>query len=306
MKYARNMAAFVKSVSEGSFTAAALALGVSPAAISKSVHTLERELGIRLLNRSTRRLALTEEGGVFYGHCRSAMLELENAVNAVAEVRREPTGVLRVTSAVLFGRHHVLPLLGEFAARYPRVTLDIVLEDRFVDLIPEGYDVSIRSDVSPVSGQVARRITAVQAIVCGSPAYFRRHRLPRTPEELDEHNCIRFRSVGTRRVLEWEFQRNRSIYSRKVDGTLVLSDPEGICSAVVDGRGLGQLPGFLAAPLIKKGKLRPVLLDHLSQSRTIYASRSAGKYVAPRIRAFVDFVVEKLADNPNLRYELRA
>src|SRR5579862_9244431 len=205
LKFMRNVVAFVKTVNEGSFTAAATALGVTPAAVSKSVQNLERGLGVRLLNRSTRRLAPTEEGGVFYAHCRTAMLELENAMSAVAEGHRKPVGVLRVTSAAMFGRRHVLPLLTEFTARFPGVTLDFVLEDRFVDLILEGYDVCVRADVAPAGNLVSQRIVPIQAIVCGSPAYFKWHPIPRRPEDLLPHNCIRFRSVGSQRVLDWEF-----------------------------------------------------------------------------------------------------
>lgn len=305
MKYLRSVAAFVKVVSAGSFSAAAVALGVSPAAVSKSVQNLERELGIRLLNRSTRRLSLTEEGRVFFEHCRSAMLDLENAVSAVVESRREPTGTLRVTSAVMFGRCHVLPLLSEFTARYPRVALDLTLDDSFVDMIFDGYDVSIRADVPPAGNLVAKRIAPVQAIVCGSPSYFERHPVPRLPEDLLDHNCIRFRSLGNKRILKWEFRKDGEAFLQEVSGTLILNDPEGICHAVVDGRGLGQIPGFLAVPLIEARKLKPVLLDYLSQSRAIYVCYSTRKYLAPRTRAFVDFLVEKLKDNPKLMLEPR-
>jgi DNA-binding transcriptional LysR family regulator len=305
MKYVRNVAAFVKTVGEGSFTGAAAALGVSPAAVSKSVQNLERGLGVRLLNRSTRRLALTEEGGVFFEHCRSAMLEMENAVSAVAEGRRGPAGLLRVSSAVTFGRRHVLPLLAEFAARFPAVTLDVTLEDRFVDMIEEGYDVSVRADVPPVGNLIAKRIVPVQAVVCGSAAYFKRYPVPRRPAQLSEHNCIRFRSVGNKRILQWEFQKDGNAFLQEVPGTLILSDPEGICQAIVDGRGMGQIPGYLAVPLIKSGKLKPVLLDFVSESRAVYVCYSTRKYLAPRIRAFVDFLVEKLADNPRLQLEPR-
>ena len=304
MKYFRNVVAFAKTVEQGSFTSAAAALGVSPAAVSKSVQNLERGLGVRLLNRSTRRLALTEEGGVFYRHCRSAMLEFDNALSAVAEKDREPTGVLRVTSATTFGRTHVVPLLSEFTTRFPKVTLDFVLEDRFVDLVHEEYDVCIRLDASPPGSLVAKRIVSVQAIVCGSPAYFRRHPIPRHPEDLLSHDCIRFRSLGTRRVLDWEFQRDGKAFLQPMRRKLILTDPEGICGLVARGHGLGQIPSYLAVPLIAAAKLKPVLLDYLSQSRTIYVCHSRGKYLAPRIRAFADFLVEKLVKDPTVKLEL--
>ena len=300
MKSVRNVIAFVKAANAGSFTAAAETLGVSPAAVSKSVQNLERQLGTRLFNRTTRRLALTDEGSVFFRHCQPAMLELDNAVSAVMEARREPAGMLRVTSAAMFGRRHILPLLSEFTARYPKVTLDVTLDDRFVDMLLEGYDVSIRASVPPVGTLIARRIVPIQAVVCGSPAYFKRHPVPRRPEDLLDHNCIRFRSVGNKRILEWEFQRNGKPILQEVPGTLILTDPEGISCAVVDGCGLGQIPSFLAVPLIESGKLKPVLLDYLSQSRAIYVCYSTRKYVAPRMSAFVDFLVEKLADSPKL------
>lgn len=300
MRYARNVVAFVKTIDEGNFSAAAVALGISPAAVSKSVQNLEKGLGIRLLNRSTRHLALTEEGAVFFHQCRSAMQDLENAVSQVVEGRREPTGVLRVTSAVTFGRHQISPLLAEFAARYPKVTLDVTFEDRFADMIKEGYDVSIRADILTTGALIAKRIVPIQAVVCGAPQYLKLHPPVRHPEDLLKHNCIRFRSIGNRRILPWEFQRDAKTFLQEVPGNLILNDPEGICQAVVDERGLGQIPGFLAAPLIEAGKLKPVLLDFLSQTRAVYVCYATRKYVAPRIRAFIDFLIEKLANNPSL------
>jgi LysR family transcriptional regulator for bpeEF and oprC len=296
----------VNVVNAGSFSAAAAMLGVTPAAVSKSVQNLERELGIRLLNRSTRRLGLTEEGEFFYERSRSAMIDLDNAVSAVIESKREPMGVLRVTSAVIFGRRQVLPLLTEFMERHPKVTLDVTLEDRFVDMLLEGYDVSIRADVHPVGNVVARKIAPIQAVVCGAPSYFRKLPVPRTPKDLLDHNCIRFRSVGSRQVLKWEFERGKKSFEQEVRGNLILSDSAAICRAVVDGGGLGQIPGYLAAPLVKSGHLRLVLVNYLSRSRNIYVCYSMRKYVAPRIRAFVDFLVEKLRDNPALQVDLRA
>jgi len=302
----RNVAAFVNVVSAGSFSAAAVTLGVTPAAVSKSVQNLERELGVRLLNRSTRRLGLTEEGEFFYERSRSALLDLDNAVSAVIESKREPMGLLRVTSAVIFGRRQVLPLLAEFMRRHPKITLDVTLEDRFVDMLLEGYDVSIRADVQAVGSLVARKIAPIQAVVCGSPSYFKDNPVPRAPKDLNDHNCIRFRSVGSRQVLKWEFEQNKKIFEQEVRGNLILSDPEAICRAVADGGGLGQIPGYLAATLVKTGQLRPVLVDYLSRSRNVYVCYSMRKYVAPRIRAFVDYLVEKLRDNPELQVDLRA
>lgn len=305
MKYLRSVVAFVKTASAGSFSAAAAALGVSPAAVSKSVQNLERKLGTRLLNRSTRRLALTEEGSVFFERSRAAILELENAASALAEGQREPTGTLRVTAAVTFGRRHVLPLLSEFTARYPKVTLDLALDDRFVDMLLEGWDVSIRADVQPTDSMVAKRIVPQQAIVCGAPSYFERHPVPTLPRDLLGHNCIRFRSVGNNRILAWEFQKDGKHFEQDVPGTLILNDPEGICHAVADGRGLGQIPGFLAMPLIEARRIKPVLLDYLSQSRAIYVCYPMRKYVPPRVRVFVDFLVEKLKDHPALLWRRR-
>jgi DNA-binding transcriptional LysR family regulator len=305
MRNLRSVAAFVKAASAGSFSAAAATLGVSPAAVSKSVQTLERRLGMRLFNRSTRRLALTEEGSVFFERSRFAILELENAVSAAAESQREPTGTLRVTAAVTFGRRHVLPLLSEFTARYPKVTLDVALDDRFVDMLHEGWDVSIRADVRPMDSMVAKRIVPLQAIVCGAPSYFERNPVPRAPRDLLGHNCIRFRSVGNNRILRWEFQKDGKPFEQEVPGTLILNDPEGICHAVADGRGLGQIPGFLAMPLIEARQVKPVLLDYLSQTRAIYVCYPMRKYVAPRVRVFVDFMAEKLKDNPALLWQRR-
>ena len=302
MKSIKNVIAFVKAASMGSLTAAASALEVSPAAVSKSVQKLERELGVRLLNRSTRRLSLTEEGSVFFEQCRSITLDLDHAISAAKESTRAPAGLLRVTAAAVFTRRHVLPLLSEFAARYPHVTLEMTLDDRFADLIDEGYDISIRADVAPSGNLIAVGLVPVQAIVCAAPSYFARHPIPRIPLDLLEHNCIRFRSTGNKRLLPWEFQKRKQMFIQDIRGNLILNDPEGICRAVVDGQGIGQLPGYLAAPLIESGQLKPVLLQYLSQSRAIYLCYPTRKFLAPRIRTFINFMAEKLKDNPDLLF----
>jgi DNA-binding transcriptional LysR family regulator len=301
MKHAKNLTAFVKSVNAGSFSAAAALLGVTPAAVSKSIQTVEQDLGVRLFHRTTRRLALTEEGALLFERCRGALQDLDSAMSALRDSRRERKATLRVTLPVLFGRHIVLPLVPAFNARHPRVTLDVTLDDRLSELDEEGYDVGVRIDFAAGAGVSATRIGPLQYIVCGSPTYFFGDRaIPRTPDDLLQHNCIRLRRPGARRVTKWEFQRNGELFTREVSGNLVVNDAEGLCHAVVRGSGLGQIPGFLAAPLIASGQLKPVLLEHLSDSRSIFVCYPGRKNLGAMERAFVDFLVENLKGNLRL------
>ena len=193
----RGVISFVRTVAAGSFAGAAKQLGVTPVAVSKNVQRLERQLGVRLLQRSTRKLSLTEEGRLFYERCSGPLHELEVAQSAVKEMGRSPAGTLRVTSVSPFGRTYVVPLLPAFSRLYPSIEVELHLEDAVSDMIAERYDVGIRAGRMRDGTMVAREIAPLHFVVCGAPEYLAEHGVPTKPSDLARHNCMRLRGRGS-------------------------------------------------------------------------------------------------------------
>src|SRR5438477_7228823 len=225
----RGITSFVRVAAAGSFSQAARQLGVTTVAVSRNVQRLEGELGVRLLNRTTRRVSLTEEGRALFETSRNALAELEAAHETIAERRTEPAGLVRVTSAGVFGRIYVLPLLEEFRARYPRIEVEMSLADRVVDMVAENYDVGFRVGEIPDSNTIVRKIADVPRFVCASPQYLMRHGAPQTPGQLAAHECIRYRSINSGRPRRWEFGRGNEIEGFDVHGHLIFNDILAVC-----------------------------------------------------------------------------
>jgi LysR family transcriptional regulator, regulator for bpeEF and oprC len=285
---------FIKTASFGSFTAAAKQLGITPAAVSKNVQKLEDDLGVRLFQRTTRQLSLTEEGQILFERCREPIDDLDRATAAITDHRNAVAGTLRVSGATTFGRRILAPCLAEFLARYPQLEVEIAIDDRFSDLIAEGYDVAIRGGELPDSNMVARRLMDITAGVYGSPAYFRRYGEPKTPENLKKHNCIRLRMTGSNRLLPWEFEKDGTLVAPEVHGTLVVNDTEAILEAVSAGHGIALLSDLLVRTDPRGAHLKRVLSDYRFPPRGLYACYPNRKHLPPKIKAFIDFVVEKL------------
>ena len=203
MEDLNDMVTFAKVVEARGFSQAARRMGVSKSSISKAIARLERSLGVRLLNRTTRGLSLTEIGATFHEHCIRITEEAIHAAEAVSQLQSEPRGVLKVTAPVAFGRLHIAPAVADYLNRYPRVNLDMTITDRMVDLVSEGYDVAIRIRREPSLHVVARELAPVRRVVCATPDYFRRRGVPATPQELSTHNCLHYTYFGTRG--EWRF-----------------------------------------------------------------------------------------------------
>ena len=294
MENLAGIAAFVKVASLGSFAKAARALGVSAPAVSKNVRRLERALGVRLLNRTTRRLALTEEGAFYYERCRPAMEGLQDAAALLRDARRDPRGALRVSSTVGFGRRCLLPLLPRFLHRYPGITVDLHFDDRFADFVDDHIDVAIRNGRLDDRNIVARQLAPMQLIVCGSPHYFARHPKPLAPDDLAHHCCVNFRLASNGRVFNWEFEKDGNRFTRNVAGNLIVNDAEATCRAALDGAGLAQIGSYQAIPYIKAGRLVPVLTSYIAGHRGHYICYLDRRHLPSRLRVFVDYICSKM------------
>ena len=303
MESIRGIVSFVHTVSAGSFSDAARQLGISTVSVSRNVQRLERELGVRLLYRTTRSLSLTDEGRTLYEASRHVLAELDAAREAASDRRDEAAGLVRATSVSALGRLYVVPLLPKFRERYPRVRIELLSADRIVDMIAEGFDVGIRAGTVPDANIVVRKLADVPRVVCAAPDYIAEHGEPSTPDELVSHDCINFRLASTGRVMKWEFRQGEDTLAIEGRGALVLNDMQAVGEAAVARLGLAQLPSFVAMPHIRDGRLLPVLIDYAPPPVPFFVHYAARRLQPARVRVFVDFLIEHLANHPDLTFD---
>jgi DNA-binding transcriptional LysR family regulator len=296
MQNLNDMVTFARVVEAGGFSEAARQMGVSKSGVSKSIAKLELSLGVRLLNRSTRGLSLTEIGAAFHEHCIRITEEAAQAAEVVGRLQSEPRGVLRVTAPVAFGRLHVAPAVAEYLSRYPRLKLDMTITDRMVDLVSEGYDVAIRIRREPSLHVVARELAPVRRVVCATPDYFERRGIPTVPHDLTEHNCLHYTHFGTQG--EWRFQSAGGEIVVPVKGSLRIDDDDTLAQAVLSGLGIAMLPTFIIGRELQAGRLRSVLSDYVPLERRIYAVHLPNVRLPVKIRAFIDFLQDRFGPEP--------
>lgn len=288
------MRAFQRVVEAGSFTAVAREMGVAQPTISKLVAGLEAHLGAQLLHRGAQGIRLTEAGQDFFESTCALLAGLDDAESRVGRRQSALTGTLRVTLSAGFGRMHVVPLLPQFVALYPGLKLDLIVSDRFLDLVEEGIDVAIRIGNLPDSSLVARRIGQSWRQSVASPGYLARRGRPAHPEELAGHDCIGFLANGA--VAPWQFARGFERLSIPPPGWLRSNDAEHVRAAVLAGIGIGHAPGWLFADAIAAGEAVPILPDWRPPPEPIHAVTPAGRRMPTRIRVFIDYLAEQLAE----------
>jgi DNA-binding transcriptional LysR family regulator len=287
---------FLQVADEGSLAGAAARLGLSRALASKHLMALERRLGTRLVNRTTRRLSLTESGRAFYERSARAVGDVEEAMRCAADSGSVPRGTLRVTAGHTFGRRYVSPALGDYLARHPEVTVDISLNDRFVDIVEEGFDLAIRIGRLEESSLVARRIAATQLLVCATPEYLRRHGTPVHPHDLATRNCLVYTFAAEPDI--WTFGRGDDTVRVRVRGCLRANDGETLMQVALGSQGIALLPTFLAGDALVAGTLLPLLPDWRTEQIGIYAVYPSRKHLSAKVRTFVDFLAQRLEPLP--------
>jgi len=288
------MAVFASVAEAQSFSAAARELGLSKSAVSKHVSQLEARLGARLLQRTTRRLSLTEAGTALYAHCRRIADELAAAEAAIGSLSGAPRGTLRVSAPMSFGERYLAPLLPAFLARHAELRVELSLGDQLVDLIEAGVDCALRIARLPDSSLVARRLAPARRVVCGAPAYFERRGVPRTPDDLRAHNCLDYAYLAA--TGGWPFPAApgaRGVRAVPVEGNLAANNGEVLRAAALAGVGLALLPTFIAGDDLRAGRLRAVLTEYESWDASVYAVYPPTKQLAPKVRAFVDFLAAR-------------
>lgn len=290
------MAVFARVVEAGSFAEAARRMNSSRSAVSKAVAKLEKSLGARLINRTTRHLSLTEIGSMVADHCSRMLEEAEQGERLVASLSSEPRGVLRVSASVAFGTLHVAPALADFLPRYPDLKIDLTITDRWVDLAEEGYDVLIRVMSDPPNNWVARTLAPVRRQVCATPDYFARYGVPQTPADLSQHVCLDYTRSGE--VGRWRFVGPDGEQSVPITGPLHVDDDEALSQAVLGGLGIALLPTFIIGKDLQSGKLQAVLSDYVPVDRHVYALYLPTRHLPSKVRVFIDFFVERFGSVP--------
>lgn len=296
MDRAAEMSAFVCAVDNGGFTAASQQLGLTPSALSKLVTRLEDRLGARLLHRTTRRLQITPEGEAFYARARAILNAMDEAEAEVAEASASPRGLLRLHCRSAFGMHQLTPAIPSFQALYPKVELDITISDQ-----PDGkegnYDLSIRNGPLDESSVVARRICNLERVICAAPSYLARHGIPRTPDDLQQHNCLWITSLPALR--RWPFNTDEGIRIVPVSGNVVANNAETVLQLALAGVGITRLTDVIVGEAIRMGQLVPLLVDwnHV-EPVPLYATYPSGRNLSPKVRAMVDFLITTFSSAP--------
>ncbi len=291
-----SMAVFARVVEEQGFSSAARRLGLSKSAVSKHVAQLEDRIGARLLHRTTRRLRLTDVGAAFYERCARILAEAEEAELAVSHMSSAPRGTLRVSAPVSFGSRYLAAPIAEFARLYPELRLEVVLNDRLVDMVDEGYDLAIRIGKLADSSLIAKRLCLMPMYLVGAEAYLQKHGEPKVPADLAQHNCMEYSLSTTGDV--YHFRDGDRDLSVKIEGTMRANNGDILLEGVRQGIGLAFMPAYLCGCDIRAGTLREVLPNFRSSPGAISAVYPHNRHLSVKVRVFVDFLVEHFAEVP--------
>jgi DNA-binding transcriptional LysR family regulator len=291
------MRTFRRVVELGSFTAAARDLAISNAGVSKHVAELESELGVTLLTRTTRRIALTETGRAYFERCQQILDDIAEAETATAALQAAPRGLLRVTVPMSFGLLHIAPAIAGFMERYPDLRIDLQLNDRVADLVEEGLDIALRvRTVLEDSSLIARRLCFVERVLCASPRYLARQGTPRALADLAQHRCLTFALSPTPN--EWSFDTKDGIARVRVESALIATNSLALREAVLRGAGIALIPTFVIGPDLKSGALVRLLPVLEPARQTLFALYPPNRHLAPKVRVFLDFLVDLFSGTP--------
>jgi DNA-binding transcriptional LysR family regulator len=289
-----SMQAFVQVVDSGSFSRAAKRLNVSPAVVTGRVQALEKRLGVQLLNRTTRKVNLTEIGRSMYERCRRILAEIEEAEGLASAEQSTPRGLLRLNTSVSLARL-VTPLVSDYVALYPEVSFELIMSDRMVDMVEEGFDLALRSGPLPDSTLRMRRLGVGRLALCASPAYLAAHGRPERPEDLAQHNCLIY--AGAAEEGSWHFNGPDGEHDVGVHGNLRSNSIEGLRAATLAGLGICLLPTVNVNDDFRTGHLVRLLPDHRTVEVVVQAVYPAGRHVSVKLRTFLDFLVERLCQS---------
>ncbi|MES2580391.1 MAG: LysR family transcriptional regulator [Pseudomonadota bacterium] len=276
----RSIESFVKAIEGGSIAAAARTQGITPAAASQNILRLESSLNARLLTRTTRSLALTEAGEIYYAKVRHIISDIESAMSLVTDFHGEPQGRLKIAASAAFGRHVLSSIIPTFTALHPRLSIELVLTDRNVDHVKEDIDISIRFKQQLGPGLVAKKIAIIPVIYCASPAYIARKGQPNEPENLQYHDCLMFRMPMNGRLMNWGFVRDALRFEPEIKPFIISNDINSLAELAIGGAGITRLAAFIANPLIKNGQLVALFQQQESNSSLTHSDSEPLEFYA--------------------------
>lgn len=293
----RGMEVFMRVVEDGSFVRAAEALNVSRPMASKRVQNLEEALGARLLNRTTRRVSLTEAGRSFYTRCREIFSQIDEAVAEAGNLQSEARGLIRLSAPYTFGERHLTPALADFQSRFPEISIDLSLNDRQVDIVDEGFDLVVRIGTLSDSSLVGRKLAPCRMLLCASPDYLERRGHPGHPDDLKDHNCIVYAYFSEAKA--WRFRKNEEQLDVAVGGDFRSNYGAAGVEAAVAGRGIVLEPTFIAAEHIQSGALVPLLRDWQTTTLGIHAVYPQSRLLPQKVRVLIDDLIARLGPVPH-------
>ena len=280
---------FVYVAENESFTQASKKMAISTAQVSRQISALEKRLSVKLFYRTTRKVSLTEEGRVFYQHCRSVLDGLDEAERAITNLQSTPQGKIKMTAPVTYGEQQVLPLVTNFMVEYSGVEVVAHLSNRQIDLVEEGYDLAIRLGKLADSSMMAKKLGNRTSFVCASPAYLKKYGIPHSLSELNQHSCL----LGT--LDYWHFMESGKQKNIRVTGRLRYNSGYGLADAALKGLGIIQLPDYYVQPYLKSGELVTLLDHYIKPAEGIWAIYPQNRHLSPKIRLLVDYLAKRLA-----------
>jgi LysR family transcriptional regulator for bpeEF and oprC len=299
MENLNSIRVFVHVAQTRSFKEAAARLGLTSSAVSKAITRLEAEMGVRLLQRTTRSVGLSNDGEIFFQRCRQILDELESAETMLNRAAAGPYGQLRIHMSVAIGSVVVMPAIGQFIERHPSLTVNAELSDRHVDMAYEGFDVSIQIGEVADARLIARPLGQLRFVACASPEYLARYGEPATPAGLDDHHCLAYTHIHSGRFREWHFKENGKVIDRTVSGRLNVNNAQALVQAAMSGLGIAFVSNFVAAEALASGRLRTVLADYETPGPPVSAVYLPSHHQSPKVRAFVDFLAELIKRRPD-------
>ena len=296
MDHLRQMSIFTKVAETGSFSAAARSLGVSNSVVSKYVSGLEERLGVTLIQRNTRHLALTDVGTGYLDRCQRILADVVEADGAASNQHAKPQGTLRVNSALSFGLRHLGPVISRYSAAYPEVTVEITLDDRRIDILEEAYDLAIRIGELEDSSLIARKFASVRRVCAASPDYIARQGEPRNPKDLETHNCLIYARGGW--AEPWQVQGPDGPILIPCGGNIVSNNCDLLLASAIEGAGIISMPDFIVWDSIREGRLVPLLKEYTFAEVGIHALYPPTRHLSAKIRTFVDTLADHFSPAP--------
>jgi len=287
---------FVEVVNQGSFTLAAERTGLSRAQISKSVMQLESFLGTRLLNRTTRKISLTETGQLYFERCVVILQEVEEAEAVASEMTNVPSGNLLLAAPTSFGVLHLQELIPQFVKKYPNVQITLSLSDRFIDVVAEGFDLVIRIAELTDSSLISRHIAPCKRVFCASPEYLNNFGTPQVPHDLSIHRCLTY--SNELKPGAWDFHGSKGVESVKINGPICSDNGDVLRSCAIAGLGITLLPTFIVGSDLKAGRLQQVLIDYCPPEIAIYVVFPSRKFLSAKVRSFIEYLADHFGDKP--------